>query len=77
MARREEECVYETLSRRGAMMVQRCTKCDSLAIHVGPLTLRLEESSAGTLAGVLQDALGQLKARAMAAAWGATPNGDA
>ncbi|MBL8618598.1 MAG: hypothetical protein JNM72_23500 [Deltaproteobacteria bacterium] len=35
-------CDEETLARRGALSISRCAHCDTISLHVGGVSLRLE-----------------------------------
>lgn len=56
-------CHAETLARNEVAHVQRCPDCGGLSVHVGPVTVRLDESMLRSLLGVLGEATVQLQQR--------------
>jgi hypothetical protein len=53
----EQECCLETLSKGRTAHVQRCVHCNSLSLHVGPVTLRFAPEAAESLWTTLGEAL--------------------
>ena len=53
----EQECCLETLVRGKTAHVQRCVHCQSLSVHVGPVTLRFAPEAAESLWNTLGEAL--------------------
>jgi hypothetical protein len=53
----EQECSLETLVRGKTAHVQRCVHCQSLSLHVGPVTLRFAPEAAESLWNTLGEAL--------------------
>ena len=53
----EQECCMETLSKGRTAHVQRCVHCNSLSLHVGPVTLRFAPEAAESLWNTLGEAL--------------------
>lgn len=53
-------CQHRTLSRNHVACVQQCTDCGCVAVHVGPVSLRLDASSYEALVVALVDAAGSL-----------------
>jgi hypothetical protein len=56
-------CTLETLARTRALHVQRCSHCDTLALHFGPITLRFDAATAEAIWNTLGQALLTLHAR--------------
>src|SRR4051812_14808019 len=61
----EQNCGPETVVRGRTAHVQRCARCGSLSLHVGPVTLRFAPEAAEGLWNTLGEALfllhGELK----------------
>lgn len=55
-------CSFETLARGNVLTVQRCTSCDTLSFHLGPVTLRFDAAAAESIWNTLGQALGALHA---------------
>jgi hypothetical protein len=53
----EQNCQLETLVRGRTAHVQRCVRCNSLSLHVGPVTLRFAPEAAEGLWNTLGEAL--------------------
>jgi hypothetical protein len=51
-----ETCRHHTLARNGVAHVQRCAHCRCLSLHVGPVTVRLDEGSLEALRLALNEA---------------------
>lgn len=56
-------CRHETLAANGIALVQRCTECGCVSIHLGPTTVRLDESALEALSVVLGEATAELHAQ--------------
>jgi hypothetical protein len=56
-------CSLETLARSRVLHVQRCSHCNTLSLHFGPLTVRFDPESAEGLWNTLGEALMTLHAR--------------
>ncbi|MFZ5441304.1 MAG: hypothetical protein ACOZQL_14950 [Myxococcota bacterium] len=54
-------CHYETLARSELAHVQRCSECGGLTVHLGPVSVRLDERTLRSLLGVLGEAAAQLE----------------
>lgn len=52
-----DECCQETLAKGRTAHVQRCVHCQSLSVHVGPVTLRFAPEAAESLWNTLGEAL--------------------
>jgi hypothetical protein len=50
-------CTLETLAHTRALHVQRCSHCDTLALHFGPITLRFDAETAEAIWNTLGQAL--------------------
>lgn len=61
MGKKPGECRMETLARGATAHVQRCTHCDCIALHVGPLTLRFDAGAANSLWNTLGQALTRME----------------
>ena len=61
MGKQPEECRMQTLARSAAAHVQRCVHCNCVSIHVGPVTLRFDASTAESVWNTLGQGLGQLE----------------
>lgn len=61
MGKLPEECRMETLAKSGSAHVQRCRHCQCIAIHLGPVTLRLDQSAASSLWNTLGRALTRIE----------------
>ncbi|ACY14147.1 hypothetical protein [Haliangium ochraceum] len=68
-------CHHETLARNKVAHVQRCGHCGAVSIHLGPMTVRLDDSALDALAAVTAEASGTLHARSFAAPLGTAPRG--
>lgn len=55
-------CRHETIARNGVASVQRCVSCGCLSLHVGPVTLRLDEASLEGLWAVTGEACASVHA---------------
>jgi hypothetical protein len=53
----EQHCHLETLIKGRTAHVQRCIHCNSLSLHVGPVTLRFAPEAAESLWNTLGEAL--------------------
>lgn len=53
----DQECCLETLVKGRTAHVQRCIHCNSLSLHVGPVTLRFAPEAAESLWNTLGEAL--------------------
>ena len=60
----EQECCLETLVTGNTAHVQRCVHCQSLSVHVGPVTLRFAPEAAESLWNTLGEALFKLHGEA-------------
>ncbi|WP_437298221.1 hypothetical protein [Sorangium sp. So ce426] len=58
-----KDCRHETLAHNGVAHVQRCLDCGSISIHLGPISVRLDDSSLEALWAVLGEATAELHAR--------------
>jgi hypothetical protein len=56
-------CRHETLAHNGVAHVQRCTDCSCVSIHLGPVTVRLNDAGLEGLWAVLGEAAAELHAR--------------
>lgn len=56
-------CQSQTLARNSLAHVQRCSECGCVSVHVGPVTLRVDDSGLEALWAVLSEAASQLHAR--------------
>lgn len=56
-------CRHHTLSRNSVAHVQRCTECACVSVHIGPVTLRLDENSLEKLWIALGEASAKLHAQ--------------
>jgi hypothetical protein len=56
-------CSLETLAQTRALHVQRCSHCDTLSLHFGPVTLRFDPETAEAIWNTLGQALLTLHAR--------------
>lgn len=56
----KKSCHHVTLARNEVAHVQRCVECGSIAVHLGPVTVRLDERTLGAVLGVLGEATAQL-----------------
>jgi hypothetical protein len=59
-----ETCRPLTLARNGVAHVQRCAHCRCISLHVGPVTVRLDEGSLEALRLALEDASAALSREA-------------
>jgi hypothetical protein len=50
-------CNCKIIARRGAFQVDGCPRCDTLNVHMGPITVRLDEDAVVSLQRVLSEAL--------------------
>jgi hypothetical protein len=50
-------CSHETLARSNVLHVQRCTHCNTLSLHFGPLTVRFDAESVESIWNTLGEAL--------------------
>ena len=64
MSQAGDRCMPHTLAQEGPFRVQRCAHCDTLAVHVGAITLRFEAATLESLWNVVGRALLQLSRRA-------------
>lgn len=55
-------CHHRTLARNSVAHIQRCDDCGCVAIHLGPVSVRLDEAAAEGLWIVLGEALQNLHA---------------
>ncbi|WP_437280228.1 hypothetical protein WME90_06630 [Sorangium sp. So ce375] len=58
-----KDCRHETLAHNGVAHVQRCLDCGGISVHLGPVSIRLDESSLEALWAVLGEAAMELHAR--------------
>jgi hypothetical protein len=58
----EQNCHLKTLVQGRTAHVQRCARCGSLSMHVGPVTLRFAPEAAESLWNTLGEALFALHA---------------
>ncbi|WP_437591377.1 hypothetical protein [Sorangium sp. So ce1000] len=58
-----KDCRHETLAHNGVAHVQRCLDCGGISIHLGPVSVRLDESNLEALWAVLGEAAVELHAR--------------
>ena len=56
-------CRLETLARTSVLHVQRCTHCNTLSLHFGPLTVRFDAESVESIWNTLGEALISLHAK--------------
>ena len=49
-------CTHETLAHNAVAHVQRCAECACVSIHIGPMTVRLDEGGLETLWAALGEA---------------------
>lgn len=56
-------CANHELAKRGPFQIHRCSECDGFSLHLGPVTLRLDEQAIRNLAHMLQEGLLQLDQR--------------
>jgi len=61
VGKKPEECRMHTLARSGTAHIQRCVHCNCIALHVGPVTLRFDDSAAESLWNTLGQALTRLE----------------
>jgi hypothetical protein len=61
-----KNCHQETLAQNGVAHVQRCLDCGGISIHLGPVTVRLDDPSLEALWVVLGEAAAALYARRIA-----------
>jgi hypothetical protein len=59
----QDGCHLETLARSHVLHVQRCSHCNTLSLHVGPLTLRFDAEGAESFWNTLGQALLALHAQ--------------
>lgn len=50
-------CENKELARKGPFQIHRCGECDGFSLHLGPVTLRLDERAVRSLTEMLQDGL--------------------
>ncbi len=50
-------CQLQTLARNKVAHIQRCVDCQCLSLHLGPVTVRLDDESLEALWSALGDAL--------------------
>ncbi len=55
-------CHHRTLARNSVAHIQRCEECGCVTIHMGPVSVRLDEGSAEGLWVVLSEALSSMHA---------------
>lgn len=56
----EQGCHRVTLARNEVAHVERCTSCGCLTVSMGPLSVRIDERSLGSLVGVLGESMARL-----------------
>lgn len=49
-------CRHETLARNSVAHIQRCEDCESLSVHLGPVTVRSTEASFEALWAAVNEA---------------------
>ncbi len=59
-------CHQVTLAKNGVAHVQRCTECDCVSIHLGPVTVRVDPHGLEALWSVLGEAAAELHAECIA-----------
>jgi hypothetical protein len=59
-------CSQETLAQNSVAHVQRCADCGCISIHMGPVTVRLDDGSLEALWAALGEAGAELHARRVA-----------
>lgn len=57
-----KHCHHQTLARNSVAHVQRCDECGCVTIHMGPVSVRLDDGSAEGLWVVLSEALSSMHA---------------
>ncbi|MCA9621161.1 MAG: hypothetical protein KC731_19200 [Myxococcales bacterium] len=57
-----KRCRPETLTRNPTVHIDWCRDCGALSVHVGPVSLRLQEGAARAVRDALTDATRQLDA---------------
>jgi hypothetical protein len=66
MGNKADECRMETLAKSATSHVQCCRHCGCIAMHVGPVTLRFDNSAASSLWNTLGRALTRLELESLA-----------
>ena len=56
-------CRHELLARNGIAKVKRCMDCGGVSLHLGPVTLQLDERALEAVSHLLLDATRMLRAR--------------
>ena len=54
-------CHHHTLAKNGIAHVQRCTDCGCISVHLGPFTMRLDDTGFEALHEVLVAATAELQ----------------
>ena len=50
-------CENNELARRGPFQIHRCSECDGFSLHLGAITLRLDEQAIRNLEQMLQEGM--------------------
>ena len=53
-------CENNELAKNGPFQLHRCRECDGFSLHLGPVTLRLDEQAVRSLGQMLQEGLARL-----------------
>lgn len=53
-------CHPETIATNALAQVQRCAHCGCISVHLGPVTVRVDEAGLKALASLFDEAKGQL-----------------
>jgi hypothetical protein len=56
-----DSCHHVTLARNGVAHVQRCVHCNCVAVHLGPITVRIDPHALEALWAVLGEAAIELR----------------
>ena len=62
-------CKFTSLASRGPFRVEVCEHCDCVHVHIGPMSVRLDEAAVSALSGVLGEALQQRSALSRQTTW--------
>jgi hypothetical protein len=71
------KCTGRTIAQSPVATVDRCTHCGSLSLHVGPVTLRLEEHAFRRLVSTLAEAVRRLEEDDASTPTATAPGGSA
>lgn len=56
-----KHCSLETLARHGAAHIQRCRDCGGVSLHVGPVSVRVDDAALLNLWVAVTEAVGRLQ----------------